>query len=516
MRQQHGSAWDFMEAIKGAVDPNGIMNPGKLFGSVLQQPDENLRRYGETIEVSADTRTLIPAADPIVRSSRLSRSAVPVLPVLQHWPPNAMIDEAVQSCNGCGRCRTTAVAERQCPVFRTMRNEEAAPRAKANLLRGVLSGRVDVESLAGDHAKEVADLCFNCHQCRIECPASVDIPKIVGELKAQYVATNGQPVSDLLLGRLDSIAAVACRFPTLSNLLLRNGLSRWMAEKLFGVSAARDLPPVVSTSFMSYAHRRRWTKPSAGDGPKVLYFVDHYANYHDPDIGRALAEVLQQNGIALYVPTAQSASGMTRITAGDLRGGRRIARRNVRMLADAVRSGYDVVATEPSAALCLKHEYPSLLDDEDSHLVASKSYEACEYLHRLQLSERLDQSFDRVDARFAYHRPCHLRVLDPHLSSMKLLELVPGLSVEHVEGGCSGMAGTWGLQRKNYRNSLRIGWPMISAMRANGAALASTECSACKMQIEHGTESRAIHPLKLLAFAYGRFPKIADELVPSG
>ena len=79
------------------------------------------------------------------------------------------------------------------------------------------------------------------------------------------------------------------------------------------------------------------------------------------------------------------------------------------------------------------------------------------------------------------------------------------------------MAGTWGLQRKNYRNSLRIGWPMISAMRSSGAQLACTECSACKMQIQHGTDLQTLHPLKLLAYAYGRLPKVGEELgLPPG
>jgi Fe-S oxidoreductase len=285
-----------------------------------------------------------------------------------------------------------------------------------------------------------------------------------------------------------------------------------LAEKLFGITASRDLPPIAAGSFMSYSARRRWTKPPGGDGAKVLYFVDHYANYHDPDIGRALAEVLQQNSIAIYVPTSQSTSGMPRISAGDLKGARRIARRNVRMLSDAVRSGYKIVATEPSAVLCLKHEYLNLLDDEDAHLVARNSFEACEFLNQLNEDGKLDRDLQPIDLQFAYHRPCHLRVLDPDIASVELLRLIPKLKVQHIEGGCTGMAGTWGLQRKNYRNSLRIGWPMISAMRGSGAQLACTECSACKMQIEHGTEISTIHPLKLLAFAYGRLPKIGDEL----
>jgi Fe-S oxidoreductase len=251
---------------------------------------------------------------------------------------------------------------------------------------------------------------------------------------------------------------------------------------------------------------------------KVAYFVDLYANHYDPDIGRALAEILQQNGIGLYVPPSQSTSGMARITAGDLKGARKIARKNVRLLADAVRQGYTVIATEPAAVLCLKHEYPNLLDDEDAHLVAQHSFEACEYLWDLHQGNRLALDFVSAPAAdpdrcsIAYHQPCHLRVLDPGQSAPRLLDLIPFLAVQRVEAGCTGMAGTWGLQKKNYRNSLRIGWPLISAMRSARVSIATTECSACKMQIEHGCDRKTLHPLKLLAYAYGRMPKVEKEL----
>lgn len=514
MPKQFESLWTAMGQVKRLFDPQHRLNPGKLFGAVLQQPNENLRPTNQTIEISMDDRVIAKAHETIVQSARIVGGALPQLPVLQHWPPNATITQVTQECNGCARCRSTADSERQCPVFRATRQEEATPRAKANLLRGVISGTIPVEDLAGDRAKAVADLCFNCHQCRLDCPASVDIPKIVGELKAQYVATNGLPLSDHLMGRIDSIASIGSRLPWVANFLIRNAFSRWALEKLFGLSSARELPPIVSDTFLRYASQRRWTKSLPHGGLKVVYFVDQYANYHDPDIGRALAEILQQNGIGLYVPTAQLASGMPRITAGDLKGARKIARRNVRLLSDAIRQGYTVVTTEPAAALCLKHEYPNLLDDEDAHVVAKNSQEACQFLWTLHQNERLNLDFHPIETRIAYHQPCHLRVLDHIESSTHLLRLIPKLTVETAEGGCTGMAGTWGLQRKNYRNSLRIGWPMISAMRASPIKTASTECSACKMQIEHGTGNRTLHPLKLLAYSYGRFPKIEDKLFP--
>ena len=59
------------------------------------------------------------------------------------------------------------------------------------------------------------------------------------------------------------------------------------------------------------------------------------------------------------------------------------------------------------------------------------------------------------------------------------------------------MAGTYGLHRANFRNSLRAGWPLIKAMRDPALPVGTTECSACKIQMEQGTTKPTIHPLKL-------------------
>ncbi|WP_146600346.1 FAD-binding and (Fe-S)-binding domain-containing protein [Novipirellula aureliae] len=511
--QQFKDLWQVMGQVKRLFDPNHRLNPGKLFGSELQKPNENLRPANQTIEVSRDQRILIEADAASVENARSLGKSVPQLQVLQNWTASGSIAQVARSCNGCGRCRTNSPNERQCPMFRSLRSEEASPRAKANLLRGVLSGQVKVEDLADDRAKQIADLCFNCHQCRLECPASVDIPKIVGELKAQHVATNGLPLSDLLLGRIDTIAAIASRVPWISNLLIRSGPSRWLGERLFGLSAARELPSVVGETFLRYAAKRRWTKMRPHGGLKIAYFVDHFANYHDPNLGRALAEIAQHNGIGLFVPPGQKASGIARISAGDIKGARRVARRNLRILADAVRQGFTIVATEPAAVLCLRHEYVNLMDDQDAHLVAENSFEACEFFWNLYQQDRLSIDFASIPLDITYHEPCHLRALTSEKAGPRLMALIPDLNVNPIEAGCTGMAGTWGLQKKNYRNSLRVGWPLISTMRSAGKGKAASECSTCKMQIEHAAGRQTLHPLKLLAFAYGRMPKLEKEVL---
>jgi Fe-S oxidoreductase len=93
-----------------------------------------------------------------------------------------------------------------------------------------------------------------------------------------------------------------------------------------------------------------------------------------------------------------------------------------------------------------------------------------------------------------------------------LITPIPGLVVKRLDHGCSGMAGTFGLKKRNYRNSLRAGWNLISAIRNSTVQVGTTECSACKMQMEQGTTKPTLHPIKLLALSYGLKPEIRELL----
>ena len=93
-----------------------------------------------------------------------------------------------------------------------------------------------------------------------------------------------------------------------------------------------------------------------------------------------------------------------------------------------------------------------------------------------------------------------------------MLSLIPGIQVYPIEEGCSGMAGTFGLMRQNYRASLRAGWGLIAGSRIPGIAAGATECSTCKIQMEQGTMKPTVHPIKILALAYGLMPEVASLL----
>ena len=542
--RQLGPRMELCKQIKQIFDPADILNPGKFMSDEPPAVNENLRpvpKYRSAPTSMSVGGTVIPlgsafdAAAAVLGAQAAERlaanelqnvgfdSSLPAidveeheddsntvkLPVILDWSGSEPITYSARSCNGCGRCRSSASAERMCPMFRAHKGEEASPRAKANLLRGMLTGRLDPELLESKEMKAVADLCFNCHQCRTECPASVNIPKLVQEIKAQHIAGQGLGIFERMLNRQDLLAAFGSRFPQMSNLLLGNSISRWIMEKTLGIAQGRKLPRVTRKTFLKWAAREKLNRLNRATGRKVLFFVDQYVNWHNPLLGRALVEVMRHQRVDVYCPTNQTPSYMSMITSGDVARARKLVKPNIRLLAEAVRNGYDIVTTEPSAALCLQQEYRNLIQDEDTELISKHTYEACGYLWQMHMRNELELNFRPVSFSIVYHEPCHSRVLDPSRPALNLLKLVPGLSVQFADAGCSGMAGTFGLQRKNYRTSLRIGRSLISTMKETPAQLGATECTACKLQMEQGTTKPTIHPIAMLAYAYGRMPQLA-------
>ena len=509
VKQQFGDLVNVFRKVKWIFDPQGILNPGKVVGD---DPDLMLKNLRPTI---AAPQRRPPAAGVAVASSDQSPPLRDLLELQLNWDP-AQVAHVVRACNGCGDCRAQAAAVRMCPIFRILPAEEASPRAKANLIRGVLTGKLPLSSLTSDQFKRVADLCVNCHMCAVECPARVDIPKLMLEGKGAYVAANGLDLHDRIMSRLDLVSALACRVSPLANWALKNRFMRWLMEKTLGIAQGRKLPRVASRTFLRRAARRKLTRPARRSGRRVAYFVNLYANYHDPQLADATVAVLEHNGISVYVPPEQVQAGTAAISCGALDIARRLARQNVAVLAEAVRQGYQIVATEPAAALSLIREYPNLLDDVDVRLVADNTSEVCSYLWRMHMQGKLQLDLNPIYATLGYHAPCRLKVLGMGLPGESLLRLIPGLSIELCEEGCSGMAGTYGLRRENFRASLRAGLGLIGQLRHPGIDAGATECSACKMQMEQGLRKPTIHPIKLLALSYGILPELATLLTTPG
>jgi Fe-S oxidoreductase len=87
-------------------------------------------------------------------------------------------------------------------------------------------------------------------------------------------------------------------------------------------------------------------------------------------------------------------------------------------------------------------------------------------------------------------------------ASIEVLKTLCGLDIADLKAGCCGLAGTFGMQKKNYELSYRIAKSLKDALDKTPAQCVLTECAACAMQIEHISGKRTIHPIKILAQCY--------------
>ena len=490
------------------------------------------------------------------------------------WKPEEMV-EYVRPCNGCGDCRARVSEMRTCPIFRVNPQEQASPRAKINLIRGILSGQLPREIITEQACRELADLCISCHACSVECPAQVQVAKMMSELRGAYVAANGLSFQEWFVCRLDLWCNFASRLSPFTRNILRHSRFRWLLEKLAGIARNRRLPKISSQPFLRRAARRgltRWSRhsetrfliqdpasrhlqrstststhtvptlstdvvqplesqnPSTQDvtrtilsthpamdsvsnvscvdsaisSPRVVYFVDLFANYHDPSVAEALVSILNHHQIPVYVPANQTQSGNAAIRCGALDLARSFARRNVQALVDAVRQGYTILASDPSAVLALRQEYPMLLpDEEDVHLVANATQDASSFLRELHRQGQLRTDFHPIPHSIGYYQPCRLLALDEGVPDLDLLRLIPELKVQRIVAGCCGMASAYGLRAIHFRESLRIGRNLASVLRDASFTWVATSCGSCRMQIEQISDKSTCHPLRILATAYG-------------
>jgi len=494
--RQYGALYPVFVALKSIFDPHDLLNPGKIVGSTPNGTAWPLR--------TTHFQQHVPQNEGTAEQNGATRQSLQML-----WPAGE-VERQIRACNGCGHCRVESPPARMCPLFRVSHSEAAAPRAKSNLLRAVLNN-ADPKRLAADDVRAVADLCVNCKMCATECPAHVNIPKLMLEAKAAHHREHGLERADWFLSRIELWAAFGSRMSPIVNRLLEDRAARWVLERVFGISRHRRLPRFSPRSFLRTARRRGLTRKPSG-GERVAYFVDVFANYNDPQIAEATVAVLEHNGIEVYVPPGQWSCGMPSLAMGDVDTARELAQANLRVLADLARDGFRIVCSEPTAALTLTNDYLDLIDDPSARVVADRTIELTAFLEELREQGRLKSDFDPLNLSVGWHVPCHIKALGRPPAAARLLSLIPELEVHRIDESCSGMAGTFGLKRRNYWASLEAGRPMLEELRRPQILVGAAECSACRMQMEEGSGKRALHPVQYLALAYGLMPQIADRL----
>jgi Fe-S oxidoreductase len=100
----------------------------------------------------------------------------------------------------------------------------------------------------------------------------------------------------------------------------------------------------------------------------------------------------------------------------------------------------------------------------------------------------------------AVHGHCHAKALSDQKTIVSVLEGLLGASPRHLDTGCCGMAGAFGMLTDHRELSHRVAGPLVAAIEAlpNDTAVVASGTS-CRHQIADLTDSKPLHLAEFLA-----------------
>ena len=360
--------------------------------------------------------------------------------------------------------------------------------------------------------KRVVDECYQCKLCYVICPYTpaqqqewrIDFPQLMlrsltGQSKAGDVSRSAR-----LLARTDQQGKLATTFAPIVNATAKLRPARVAIEKVTGIARDRLLPTFDRVRFSKWFRSRdpRPVVAAEADRGPVALFPTCLVEYQQPEIGRAVVSVLEHNGFTCEVPEGQVCCGMPWLDAGDADKFREAAQRNVDALLPAVEAGRSIVVPQPTCAYTLKDEYPAFLGTAAARKVAAATFDASEFLMNEHKAHKLDTNFTgRTYESILWHAACHYRAQQIGPRSSQLMQLT-GAKVQVVER-CSAIDGTWGLRAENVELARRVAKPLLEKVRESEAQLVAGDCQLANVAIDEGSGKRPVHPLQVLARAYG-------------
>ncbi|OQY08310.1 MAG: sn-glycerol-3-phosphate dehydrogenase subunit C [Desulfobacteraceae bacterium 4572_123] len=462
IKEQYPEIYHLFCETKRLLDPKNTLNPAIKTGIDPNQSWNNLR-YGKNY---------------------LGRDFLK-----EHllWP-EGFVNE-IEKCHGCTKCTTVTTATRMCPVYKFTRDEAASPKAKANILRALISGAVEDKALFSRAFQQVIDKCTACGSCHHECPSNVNIPKMAVEARARYVKQFGIPLSSRLVTGLELAGRTTRKFSPAIASVMGSSVIRRAGEMLTGISARREFDPPARRCL---AERIR---PEEGKGDlKILYFAGCYASYMRPEIGESAIKVLTRMDMTVYTPV-QHCCGLPMLSKGMVPQARRAVEKNLEAWGHLLDMVDHIVVTCSSCGLALMKEWACVTRDAMADRVADKIL----HISRLVNDHASRLNMNHHSLKVAYHTPCHLKVQPDPDSSIKMLSRITGLRVEPLDSHCCGMAGTWGLYAANYDLSTRIGSDLIDKLKTSNPQITATDCPTCRMQLDQLGAGTVRHPIEVLS-----------------
>ena len=459
--------YDLMKQMKNLWDENGVFNIGKI---VETPPMDKFLRYENASQRQIKTYF--------------------------SFNKELGLQNAAEQCNGAADCRKSQViGGLMCPTFKQSKEEADTPRARANIIRELLSFSQEKDPLQSELIKAVLDNCLMCKACKNECPSNVDISKLKSEALQHYYDANGYNVSTLLVSYLPRLQAMASIAPFLYNWVVSCGFTSKILKNILGFAPERTLPKIHNCNF-----EKEIKQHSQKSFKKTIYlFIDEFSRYQDTEIAKTTIKLFSVLGYKVKKAPIKD-SGRTAISKGMLKRAKQIANKNIKTLLPLIDETTPLVGIEPSATLSFRDEYPDLVNS-DIRKLTQNTYLFDEFFAKEIENGNIDSSyFTKEPQHIILHGHCQQKALIGTKFMERMLSLPKNYSVDVIPSGCCGMAGSYGYERKHYDMSKKIAHSVLipAIEKADYDTIIAAPGTSCREQISHFSKRKALHPIEVL------------------
>ena len=428
---------------------------------------------------------------------------------------------SIEQCNGAGDCRkSNLIGGTLCPAFKVSGDETKATRARANVLREILTRGWESEAFAqaldkdksilkSKELAEVLDSCLACKGCRSECPSNVDMTRLRSEILQQKYDVGRMPLRSFAVSRMATVEQFGHLVWPFYNLFASWKFSSIIIKQIINFSTERDIPTLSRVTMRTAVKRECRKHKGQTTKGKVYLFADEFTNFQEAELGLTFAKLLLRLGYEVEIPKHVE-SGRAAMSKGNLKLAKKFALKNVNLLKDKVSEQIPLVGIEPSCILSFRDEYPDLVPAElrpQAQQLGRNALLFDEFIMREVKAGRITSTDFKSDAvEIWLHGHCHQKALVGTEKTVQALKLIQNAQIHVIPSGCCGMAGSFGYEKEHYQTSLAIGemvlFPTIRKAVANAdgitPCIVSAPGTSCRQQILDRTGIHAVHPIEIL------------------
>lgn len=504
-----GDLFDTLCTIKGILDPDNRLNPGKIATppeqrAALATIDQPLRGHHDRQIAPADQDTFTRAID----------------------------------CNGNGQCFHWDPDHIMCPSSKVTRDRIHTPKGRAGVmrewlrqlsvaghdlgshppatgLRRVLGGPRRVANAvarkAGRHdfstdVHRAMAGCLACKACATQCPVKVDVPAFRAEFLAHYHDRYPRKPRDYLVAGLESSLGLMARAPRLFSWLLRRKSLQWLLARVVGLVDTPPLDPVPLRKRLA-ARGEAILEPARLDAvkerraPRLILLQDAFTSYYEPKLVVATLDLLRSLGFGVELaPFFPNGKGLH--VKGFLPRFERLVLKNHARLTRLAATGATLVGLDPAVTLTYRDEYAAVLKKRG--LGAPVPVQLLQELLASASFPRTPQAASNA-APTSLFGHCTERALQPASDRMwREVFARFGLTVKPMAVGCCGMSGAFGHEKEHLDESLGIfamSWDRYLPASVEGD-VAVTGYS-CRSQVARVRGAKPRHPVEIILAAIG-------------